>query len=82
MNNLEKFIETLDSVPIRQTACFIQNNFEFPCKLCVYHAGHPFGTSWCTAKTDEAIFAKHPTWSSKDFCIDGIKQWLESEVEV
>ena len=36
MTNLEKLIEILQNAPIEKTACFIHNNIDGACNMCIY----------------------------------------------
>ena len=65
MTNLDKLIETLQNAPTERTACFIVKNVKFPCKYCVVNR----------------ICAGSIGGKFEMVCEDGIKQWLESEVE-
>lgn len=69
MTNLEKLIETLQKAPIERTACFIFNNFDvrYKCHFCAF------------AFTEECI--RNNNYKTILDCKNGIKQWLESEVE-
>ena len=74
MTNLEKLIETLQNAPIEKTVCFIRH-FDY-CKFCIYLTEHG-----CEKDDETRYLDKDYIDTFYRFCEEGIKQYLESEVE-